>query len=245
MNLLPVNACFAPPASSAALSALPLATQFGGPGIAAHDVSRYALRARAAAGEVAEYGGDPCQAPVAAANPSMPDAMPYNVTPLLPLPLRERVGVRGLAAAMRYNVRTARAGPRHHRQPRPLADTPRAAMAGTDRGGTSSTGPTASNPKSSDAMPYNVTPLLPLPLWERAGVRGPAAAMPYNVRVTRTGRRHSRWMASVPQPPAGTYLSTSLPGPTATNPINSAAMPYNVRTARTGRRSSAPARFGG
>jgi hypothetical protein len=123
MHLLPATAGFAPPASSTALSALSLATQIGGSGIAAHDLERYALGAHAAAGEVPQYGRYPRQVRAAAANRSMGDAMPCNVRTarlaaattgrhvscryFWPAPTRPTASKTKSSDAMPYNVRTA------------------------------------------------------------------------------------------------------------------------------------------
>jgi hypothetical protein len=79
MHLLPAAACFAPPASSTPPSALPQATQIGGSGIAAHDVTRFALHADVAIGEVPHDSDAPCHLRVATATPQKASVMPYNV----------------------------------------------------------------------------------------------------------------------------------------------------------------------
>jgi len=130
MHLLPVTACFAPPASPTSPSALPRPTQLDGAGIAARDVTRFAVGAgaAAAAGATPRYSGDHCQSRAAAANPSMTDALPHN-------------------------VRTTSSDGRHSRWAGPVPQCP----AGTSLAGTSLPRPTACKTRSSDAMPCNVT----------------------------------------------------------------------------------------
>ena len=231
MHLLPVTACFAPPASPTPPSALPRAAQIDGSGIAARDVTRFAVGADAAAGEVPQYGGDPCQARAAAANPSMADAMPYNVR---------------TASTDRRHSRRARAVPRlsgrhqpgrhqparadgvqreklgrnamqrenrAHRPPAPPTGRRRAATSGRHQ-------PGRHQPARADGVQREKLGRNAIQRENRA--HRPPAHRPAGA-VPRLSGRHQ---------PSG----TSLPGPTASNARSSDAMPYNVRTARTGRR---------
>src|SRR5271167_761456 len=125
MHRLPVTTCFAAPASPTPSSVHSRAPQIDGSGATARDVTRFAVGADAAAGEVPQYGGDPCQPRAAAANRSIADAMPYH-------------------------LRTARTGRRHHHQAGAMLPLP----AGTSLSGTGPPEPTASNARSPDALPY-------------------------------------------------------------------------------------------